>query len=74
MIFMYSKEIKDNFTSINTALKNINTDFTDIKILVHSLDKLGINMDDFYKQLDNLGIEIKKLKDMNLEKFMEVME
>ena len=71
---MYNKEIKDNFALINTALDNINNDFTSIKILVHTLDKLGINMEDFYKQIDNLSIEIKKLKDMNIDKFIEVMK
>lgn len=69
---MYSKEIKDNFKAIYVALNNINSDFTDIKILVHSLDKLGLNVEEFYKQIDNLGIELKKLKDINNEKFKEM--
>lgn len=69
---MYSKELKDNFKGIYTALNNIQHDFTDIKILVHSLDKLGLNVEEFYKQIDNLGIELKKLKDINNDKFKEM--
>ena len=69
---MYSKELKDNFKSIYVALENMQHDFTDIKILVHSLDKLGLNVEDFYKQIDNLGIELKKLKDINNDKIKEM--
>ena len=69
---MYSKELKDNFKGIYIALNNISSDFTDIKILVHSLDKLGLNVEDIYKQVDNLGIELKKLKDMNKDKIKEM--
>lgn len=65
------KELKDNFKGIYVGLENMQRDFTDIKIMIHSLDKLGLNVEDMYKQVDNLGIELKKLKDLNMKKYKE---
>ena len=34
-----------------------------------NLEKLGVNVHDLEKQLDNIGIEIYKFKNENMEKF-----
>lgn len=69
---MYSNEMKNYIKGIYVGIENMQRDFTDIKIMIHSLDKLGLNVEDMYKQIDNLGIELKKLKDMNKNKIKEM--
>ena len=65
---MYKKEIKDELYIIYKSIKNIDNELIDIKIAIHNLDKLGFNMIDDYKQIDNVGIEFYKLKTMMLKK------
>lgn len=52
---MFKKEIIE-------TIKEIDKLFTEIKIETHTLDKLGYNVDNIYKALDDLGIEIYKFK------------
>lgn len=44
------------------TLKEIDKLFTELKIEIHTLDKLGYNVEDIYKILEDLGIEIYKFK------------
>lgn len=44
------------------TLKNIDKLFTELKVETHTLDKLGYNVENIYKQLEDLGIEIYKFK------------
>lgn len=55
------KELKQNYDSINIISKEI----INIKVAIHNLEKLGVNTNEFYDKLDDLGIDFKKLKDFN---------
>lgn len=59
---MYKNEIKNEKIEIYNAIKNIDEQETKIKIALHTLEKLGCDTSELYKQLDNLGISIHKMK------------
>lgn len=59
---MYKKETKDACKNMYKAAKEFDKQFTELKIAIHTLDKIGYNMDQFYEQLENLGIELYKTK------------
>ena len=61
---MYKKEIKNELRQAYCSINNINQELIKLKIVAHNLEKLGYNADDFYKILDNLGVEFKKTKDV----------
>lgn len=69
---MFKNQIKEEFKTIYLANKNIDSEITNIKIALHTIEKLGINISDLEKQLDNLGIEFYKLKQLVLDKKEEV--
>lgn len=52
------KYLKDLYDSINIIDKSI----LDFKIAMHNLDKLGFNIEEIEKLLDNEQIEFYKLK------------
>ena len=58
---------KNELQTIFTSSKNIDNEIVNIKIAIHNLEKLGLDTKEFYKLLDNLGIEFKKLKDFNAD-------
>lgn len=60
---MYNNEFKNELKSIYNGIKNVDNEFINIKIAIHNLEKLGLDTKEFYKLLDNVGIEFKKLKD-----------
>ena len=64
---MFKNEVKNELQTIFTSSKNIDNEIVNIKIAIHNLEKLGLDTKDFYKLLDNLGIEFKKLKDFNAD-------
>ena len=64
---MFKNEVKDELQTIFTSSKNIDNEIVNIKIAIHNLEKLGLDTKEFYKLLDNLGIEFKKLKDFNAD-------
>lgn len=64
---MFKNEVKNELQTIFTSSKNIDNEIVNIKIAIHNLEKLGLDTKEFYKLLDNLGIEFKKLKDFNAE-------
>lgn len=64
---MYKNEVKTELQTIFTSSKNIDNEIVNIKIAIHNLEKLGLDTKEFYKLLDNLGIEFKKLKDFNTD-------
>ena len=66
---MFKNEIKKELQAIYNSNKNIDDELVNIKIAIHNLEKLGINTKDLEKQLDNVGIEIYKFKNENMEKF-----
>ena len=59
---MYESEIKNEKIEIYNAIKNIDEQETKIKVALHTLEKLGYDISEFYKQLDDLGISIHKMK------------
>lgn len=66
---MYKNEIKKEYQNIYKSITNIDNELVNIKIAMHTLEKLGINVNNLYKQLDNVGIEFYKFKTKNIEKF-----
>ena len=48
-------------------MKNIDEEFVNIKIGIRVLSKLGVNTDKLYEQLDNIGMELYKYKNIILD-------
>ena len=61
---MFKNQIKEEFKTIYLANKNIDSEIVNIKVALHTIEKLGVNTKDLEKQLDNLGIEFYKLKQL----------
>lgn len=59
---MFKTEIKDNLFTIWSKGKGINEELIEMKVALHTLEKLGCNVESLYKQLENVGIEFYKLK------------
>lgn len=68
---MFKREIKENFKRINKSCENINKELTNIKVAIHTLEKLGISTKELESAITNLGIEFVKLNAKNLDKFRE---
>ena len=47
--------------------KEIDKKITEIKVALHNLEKLGFDVTELYKQLDNVEIEFYKFKTKNIE-------
>lgn len=69
---MFKNEVKKEYQTIYSSTSKIDDELVNIKIAIHNLEKLGINTGDLEKQLDNVGIELYKFKNENIEKFKEV--
>lgn len=67
---MYNNEIKDNLKNLFINNQDVNKKITEIKIILHNLEKLGVNTDTLYKMLDNVGIELYNFK-MNTNNFIK---
>jgi hypothetical protein len=65
---MYNKELKSYGESIKKDLGEIDKLLIDIKVNIHNIEKLGKDTKDLEKQVDNVGIELYKLKNRVLEK------
>ena len=65
---MYESEIKNEKIEIYNAIKNIDEQETKIKIALHTLEKFGYDTGELYKQLDDLGISIHKMKTSFLDR------
>ena len=66
---MFKNQIKTEYLNIKKLEEIIDNSFTDIKISLHTIEKLGINMEELYNQLENVGIEFYKFKIKTLEKY-----
>lgn len=62
---MYKNEIKNELQTIYNSNVKIDEELVKIKIVIHNLDKLGLNTSEFERLLDNLGIEFYKLKEFS---------
>ncbi len=65
---MYNKELKSYGENIKKDLGEIDKLLIDIKVNIHNIEKLGKDTKDLEKQVDNVGIELYKLKNRVLEK------
>ena len=68
---MFKREIKENFKRINKSCENINKELTNIKVAIHTLEKLGVSTKELESAITNLGIEFVKLNAKNYDKFKE---
>ena len=59
---MKKEETKKYLKDLYDSIKEINKSILDFKIAMHNLDKLGYNVEDIKKSLDNEQIEFYKLK------------
>lgn len=62
---MFRGEIKNELRIIFMDNKEIDQKITEIKVALHNLEKLGFDITELYKQLDNVGIEFYKFKTKN---------
>lgn len=69
---MFKNEVKKEYQTIHNSISKIDAELVNIKIAIHNLEKLGVNTHDLEKQLDNVGIELYKFKNENIERFKEV--
>lgn len=68
---MFDREIKENFRIIDKSCRDINKELTNIKIALHTLEKLCVDTKELENIMTNLGIEFYKLRNKNLDKFKE---
>lgn len=59
---MKNEETKKYLKDLYDSIKEINKSILDFKIAMHNLDKLGYNIEEIEKLLDNEQIEFYKLK------------
>lgn len=64
---MFIKQKKREFQNMYKSMKNIDEEFVNIKIGIRVLSKLGVNTDKLYEQLDNIGMELYKYKNIILD-------
>ena len=64
---MFIRQKKKEFQNMYKSMKNIDEEFVNIKIGIRVLSKLGVNTDKLYEQLDNIGIELYKYKNIILD-------
>lgn len=61
---MYKEEIKGQLKYLNDIIENYDRLFTEQKIVIHNLEKLGYNIEEI-ENLEDLGIELYKNKMKN---------
>lgn len=71
---MFKAEIKKEYRDLYLYCKQLDERMVKIKTSLHTLEKLGINVDGMYKELDDLGIELYKTKQMLIDSFKEFKE
>lgn len=59
---MYKEQIKKELRDIIKNENEIDNCLVNIKVAIHTLEKLGIENEDLNKLLDNVGIEFYKFK------------
>ena len=64
---MFIKQKKKEFQNMYKSMKKIDEEFVNIKIGIRVLSKLGVNTDKLYEQLDNIGMELYKYKNIILD-------
>ena len=64
---MFIKQKKKEIQNMYKSMKNIDEEFVNIKIGIRVLSKLGVNTDKLYEQLDNIGMELYRYKNIILD-------
>ena len=64
---MFIRQKKKELQNMYKSMKNIDEEFVNIKIGIRVLSKLGVNTDKLYEQLDNIGMELYKYKNIILD-------
>lgn len=59
---MFKEQQKNELLSIYKSNEKIDDEITNIKIALHTLEKLGKDTKEIEKQLENVGIEFYKFK------------
>jgi hypothetical protein len=59
---MFKSETKTYLKDLHDSIKEIDKSILKFKVAMHDLEKLGYNMEDINKLLDNEQIEFYKLK------------
>ena len=59
---MFKEQTKNELLSIYKSNEKIDDEITNIKIALHTLEKLGKDTKEIEKQLENVGIEFYKFK------------
>ena len=59
---MFKEQTKNELLSIYKSNEKIDNEITNIKIALHTLEKLGKDTKEIEKQLENVGIEFYKFK------------
>lgn len=59
---MFKEQTKNELLSIYKSNEKIDNEITNIKIALHTLEKLGKDTKEIEKQLENIGIEFYKFK------------
>lgn len=62
---MNKTQIKNELWQINNSLNLMDSQFIKIKTAFHNLEKMGFDMNEIYKMLDETGIPFYKLKTMS---------
>lgn len=66
---MFENEIKKEYRNLYLYAKELDERMVKTKVALHTLEKLGVNVDDMYKELDELGMDLYKIKKLINEKY-----
>ena len=70
---MFKEEIKGQLKYLNDIIENYDRLFTEQKIVLHNLEKMGYNIEEI-KNLEDLGIELYKNKTKNKDFIKKMLE
>lgn len=66
---MFENEIKKEYRNLYLYAKELDERMVKTKVALHTLEKLGVNVDDMYKELDELGMDLYKIKNIINESY-----
>lgn len=68
------KKRQEYLKELHESIKNVDAQMVAIKTALHQLQRIGINTKDAYKQVENVGIELYKLKQEETKVFLKDFE
>lgn len=66
--------LKNELRKLYQTTKELDLAFTELKVALHNVDKMGLNVEEIYKQVDELGKEVYKTKNIINDKIKEVLK